>query len=102
MGESEELRLGRIAVSRVFRDESKLEAFLKQMRDLRINLETCDFRQIESYIRELSLPAAAIPARGGHAVVGYLPDNDTEFQVLQQYFRQEVREAKAKRPDLFR
>jgi hypothetical protein len=102
MSESDELRLGRIAISRIFRDESKLKLFLKVTQDLRINLETCDFRQVESYVRELSPPAGAIPARGGRAVVSYqdLPDN--ELEVLQQHFRQEVKEAKVKHHDLFR
>jgi hypothetical protein len=65
MSESDGLRLGKIAVSRIFRDESKLKSFLKLTQELRINLETCDFRQVESFVRELSSLAGAIPARGG-------------------------------------
>lgn len=102
MSESDGLRLGKIAVSRIFRDESKLKSFLKLTQDLRINLETCDFRQIESFVRELSSPAGAIPARGGRVVVSYQDLPGDELDVLQQYFRQEVKEVKAKQPDLFR
>ena len=99
--ESEEFRRGRIAVSRVFQDESKLKSFMKQTQDLRIDLETCDFRQVESYIRELSPDRGAV-ARGGHVVISYLPHNDNERELLQQHFRHEVKQAKAKHPDLFR
>jgi hypothetical protein len=102
MSESAELRLGKIAVSRIFRDESKLKSFLKLTQDLRIKLETCDLRQVESFVRELSPPAGAIPARGGRVVGSYLPDNDNELKILQEHFRQEVKEAKVKHPDLFR
>jgi len=102
MPESDELRLGKIAVSRIFRDDSKLKSFLKLTQDLRINLETCDFRQVESFVRELCSPAGAIPTRGGRVVGSYLPDNDNELEVLQQHFGQEIKEAKVKHHDLFR
>ena len=71
MSESDGLRLGKAAIARVSRDESKLKLFLKQMREAKINIETCDFRQVESFVRELSPPAAAIAPRGGRAVMGY-------------------------------
>ena len=99
--ESEEFRRGRIAVSRVFQDESKLKSFVKQTRDLRIDLEPCDFREVESFIREMSPDRGAMP-RGGRVVISYLPHNDNESELLQQHFRHEVKEAKAKHPDLFR
>jgi hypothetical protein len=100
MPESEGLRLGRAAVARIFSDEAKLREFLKQVRDLRFNPETCQFRQIESVVRELCPPAGAT-ARGRPIVVTYqdLPDNEDE--VLEQFFRQHVNEAKRKHPNHF-
>src|SRR5208282_783733 len=97
---SDALRLGRNAVSGVFGDESKLRDFLKQVKGSGINVEACDFRQVESFIRELVPPAQAIPV-GGQAVTSYqdLPGN--ELEVLQQHFRQEVSAAKTRHPDLF-
>ncbi len=53
MPESDGLRLGRAAVSRIFQDEAKLKQFLKRVKELRVNPGTCEFRQIESVVREL-------------------------------------------------
>jgi len=99
MLESDGLRLGRAAVSRLFRDEAKVREFLRNVGNL--NLETCQFRQVESVVRELS-PPAGVTARGRPVVVTYqdLPDNEDE--VLQEFFRQQVRQAKRNYPSLFR
>jgi len=101
MAESDGLRLGRAAISRVFRTEPKLKEFLRQMRDLHVNLETCHFGQVESVIRELCPPAAAI-AMGRPIVVSYqdLPDNEDD--VLEQSFRNELDQARRKYPTLFK
>jgi|GEM_PF-1135572 len=101
MSGSEGLRQGRAAVSRIFRDESKLRAFVEQTKAARINLEACDFRQVESFVRELAPPAGTLPARGGRAVIGYQDMHDDELAVLQEHFRQELKGAKARYSDLF-
>ena len=102
MPESDGLRLGKAAVSRIFRDEAKLKQLLKRVKESGINVETCCFNQVESFVREMSSHATAIPARGGRAVGSYqgLPDN--EGKVLDEFFRQRVKEVKAKHPDLFK
>ena len=102
MSESDGLRLGKVAVSRIFRDEAKLKQLLNQVKESGINVETCGFNQVESFVREMSSHATAIPARGGTAVVIYqdLPDN--EGKVLDEFFKQQVKEAKAKHPELFK
>jgi hypothetical protein len=102
MPESDGLRLGRAAISHIFLDAAKLTEFLRRAAEFRINVQTCDWKQIESVIREVSPPAGAIAARGGRAVVSYqgLPDNEDE--VLQEFFRQKVEEAKTKHPDLIK
>jgi hypothetical protein len=101
MPESDGLRLGKAAVSRIFRDEAKLTEFLKQTRGLGIKLETCQFGQVEAVIRELCPPAGAT-AVGRPLVVTYqgLPEN--EDQILAEFFRRQLSEAKTKYPDLFK
>ena len=101
MPESDGLRLGKAAVSRIFRDEAKLKEFLKQTKDVGIKLETCQFGQVEAVIRELCPPASAT-AVGRPVVVSYQGLLENEDQILGEFFRRQLTEAKTKCPDLFK
>jgi len=101
MPESDGLRLGRAAVARIFRDEAKLRQFLRETKNFGINLDTCQFGQIESVIRELCPPAGAT-AIGKPVVVSYQGLPDDEDEILGGFFRQQIREARIKYPDLFK
>jgi len=100
--ESDALRLAKNAVSRVFGDESKLRDFLKRVKDsgTGINVETCDFRQVEPFIQNV-VPIAQPMTMGAQAVRSYQDLTDDELEVVQQHFRQEVIAAKTRHPDLF-